>query len=83
MCSHSCQGKTRRNQIERTEPFGAAAITVDGESNALQQERGIRELAPFFKLRGAHRCELVEDSSVVRANRAFIGEHLVEESAME
>ena len=38
-----------RDQVEGKEAFRAAAVAVDGEGDALQQERQIRQAAALFE----------------------------------
>ena len=66
-----------RDQIEGKQPFGALAVAVNGESDALNQERKVGELAAFFELRRRHRAELLEKLGILRARLAGRDEHLI------
>ena len=40
-----------RDQVEGEQALGAAAVAVDREGDALQQEREVGQVAPLFELR--------------------------------
>ena len=66
-----------RDQVEGKQPLGAAAVAVDGEGDALDQEREVGQLAALFELRRRHRAELLEELGVVRAWMPGRDEHLI------
>ena len=66
-----------RDQIEREQALGAAAVAINRKRNALNQKREVGELAALLELRGRHGGKLLEQLGVLRARVAGRREHLV------
>src|SRR5438128_2379737 len=74
-------GKDSRRQVEGEETLGATAVAIDGEGDALQEEREIGELPALFELAGGHGGQFLINLGVMRPGNAIGGEHLVEKRA--
>ena len=75
--SHSRAGEHARQQVEREDPLGALRVAVDGEGDALGQERLVGfDLVPAEVVRRGGE-QLLEERAVVLARRADGVEHLV------
>src|SRR5438128_2563199 len=68
-----------RNQVEREESFGASAVAIDRERDALQQEGQVGKLAALLELAHGHGRQLLEYFCVMRPGRPSGREHLVVE----
>ena len=79
MCSHSAARDDPRDQVEREDPLDPLLLAVDGEADALIEERGVDGVAPRLELLDAQRRELLGEHAVVRPRPAGRLEHLVEE----
>jgi hypothetical protein len=69
------------DEVERKKPLGAATVAVNGERDALNQERKVGEFATLLELRGRHPGHAVKEFGVVRARLSGGGEHLVVKAA--
>jgi len=61
--------------------LGPAPIAVNGEGNALKQERQIGEVTTLFELRRRDGCQLLENLLVMSARVPTPGEHLIVETS--
>ena len=68
-----------RDEVEGEQPLGAEAVAVDGEGDALEQEREVGQAPALLELRRRHLRQLVEERHAVRPRLAAAGEHLVVE----
>ena len=64
-------------RVEREKPLGAAAVAINREGNALNQEREVREVSALLELRRRHRAEFLEKLGVLRARTSGREEHLI------
>ncbi len=69
----------RGNQIEGEEAFGAAAVAVDGEGDALDQIGEVRQLPAFFENLKRHVRQLFENGRGAGARSSVGGDQLVVE----
>ena len=66
-----------RDQIEGKQALGAAAVTVNRESNALNKEREVRQFPAFLELPRLHGDKFLVHLGILRARNSRRGEHLV------
>jgi len=70
-----------RHQVEGEDALGALLVAVDGEGDALAQERGVDRGAALLEFLAVEVVEAVEKRGVMGAHLAGCDEHLVEKIA--
>jgi hypothetical protein len=70
-------GDDARNQVEGEKALGAPAVTIDGEGDALNQEREVGKLAALFKMTGRESGEFLNQLGISQTRLAGGREHLV------
>ncbi len=74
-------GNDARHQIERENALGALLVAVDGEGDALAQERGVDGRAALVEFLLVEILKALEERRIVGPHLALRGKHFVKKIA--